>query len=483
MDLQRIFWPIKKDITKQNQGSLFPLLLTMCFLFLFAPGQKQAYALAPFALPYVPGDSFFQPTAATILIQMCMKQVKPSAEELFEPTLRRVRQVGAIDAGDLALELANLRSGNTPKIETLSEQQSGQIFQAIGLKQAPTGFQAAQFVVPPRVDQIGPKQFSVKERRLFYAIRADGHCVFQMQSNRANLETLLLFGGWSKDKYRNEEIRRNSVIFPRKFKEIDSINIRTLQASWTNEVFSGTFVMRGNFGVDSNQMYKLVLEQSFDGVKVVMNPATSEEWTRLGMESSQSEWPPSESIHSRLLEAISVALKPELLVDQVDYWRKQYLNDPLSNTHHHWLNQYLTVAARNKLPVQIYSLHYDTVVGDAERTILFGGIPKKHPYPSDVELLISGFYRSKATIDSNLSEEKRRVKGFQSITLLPPKANEGLAKGLATFRLETRADSVEKSYELVMQTAPALTGDKFDSFAQFRLLPSPQMRKGPKVQR
>jgi hypothetical protein len=258
-------------------------------------------------------------------------------------------------------------------------------------------------------------------------------------------------------------------MFPRIVKEVDSINIRTLQATWQDDKFTSRFVMRGNYGVDSEQLSRVELEQEYGRMRVVMSPAQTEDLKRLGMDSPQSPWPLSETLQHEVNGFIGTALQPPSPKSPLAQWLKRFETGPFEMRADLWPNTYLSEAAKKQMPQVMYAPSLGAPVGlDKDLAIVFGAIPKRYD-PAGTDLLMRAFFLSRLNKQRSPYKEERE-KGFISIYLLPPKSNEGLAKGLATYRLEGEPDGVRKTYEMVIKTKGALPDDKLLSFAQIRLM-------------
>jgi hypothetical protein len=326
----------------------------------------------------------------------------------------------------------------------------------MGIALDPTGFTAATY--------------KILGRSVFYAVKSPDSCVLEIKTVYASLEPILSWGGWSNKYYSSPGVLRNEIMFPRIVKEVDSINIRTLQATWQDDKFTSRFVMRGNYGVDSEQLSRLELEQEYGRMRVIMSPALPEDLKRLGMDSTQSEWPLSETLQSEVGHAIRARLDPiQNKPWAIQLW-KSFESGPFEMTPALWPNAYLTAAAKKQMPTTMYTPSVGSPVAlDKDFRIMFAAIPKTYRDSAGVHLLSRDFYLTRLD-DQRSPYKEERGKGYVCITLLTPKPNEGLAKGLATYRLEGEPDGVRKTYEMIIKTKGALPDDKLLSFAQIRLM-------------
>jgi hypothetical protein len=424
------------------------------------PGQLQSFD--PKAPGYRPNpeprnDFWLRSHAAQLeFAQHCMRQVKPTQDGLIERVIRFSHARGQVITSELheALEKLKTPAGQAALVQ-LAPAQIAQSFKDIGLALDPSGFTAATYTVPGR--------------SVFYAIKGSDSCVLDIKTPSASLEPILSWGGWSNKYYSTPNLRDNDVVFPRIVKEVDSINIRTLQATWQDDKFTSRFVMRGNYGVDSEQLSRLELEQEYGHMRVVMSPALPEDLKRLGMDSSQSEWPVSESIEKEISGFIGTALQPPNPKSWLTQWRKRFETGPFEMKPDIWVNGYLTEAIKKQMPKIMYSPGLGAPVGlDKDLNVIFAAIPKRYD-PVATTLLMRTFYASYLRTQQSPYKEERG-KGYMSIAIVPPRLNEDLAKGLATYRLESETDSVRKTYEMIIKTKGALPDDKLLSFAQIRLM-------------
>jgi hypothetical protein len=388
--------------------------------------------------------------------QHCMKQV-PLSMDVIERLIRFTHARGGILTRDLQSSLEKLKtpSGQAALVQ-LAPAQIAQSFKDMGLTLDPTGFTAATYTVPGR--------------SVFYAIKGSDSCVLDIKTPSASLEPILSWGGWSNKYYSSPGVLRKEIMFPRIVKEVDSINIRTLQATWQDDRFTSRFVMRGNYGVDSEQLSRLELEQEYGRMRVVMSLALPEDLKRLGIDAVQSEWPESESIQIEVAGFISNALAPPHNRSWLPQWRKRFENGSFEMKPELWPNTYLTENAKMQMPKIMFAPSLGSPAAlDKNLTLVFASIPKNYRILTSVELIMQQFYDGRQRTQQSPYKEERG-KGFMSITLLPPKPKEGLAKGLATYRLEGEPDGVRKTYEMVIKTKGALPDDKLLSFAQIRLM-------------
>jgi hypothetical protein len=390
------------------------------------------------------------------LTKLCMKQVPPSLAGIFENALRLVKARGTIGEETFQAGLKTMADPNHTRFTLLRSDQIAHAFKEMGLTVDPIGFTAATYTVPGR--------------SVFYAIKGSDSCVLDIKTPSASLEPILSWGGWSNKYYSSPGVLRKEVMFPRIVKEVDSINIRTLQATWQDDRFSSRFVMRGNYGVDSEQLSRLELEQEYGRMRVIMSPALPEDLKRLGMDSTQSEWPLSETLQSEVGHVIRARLDPiQNKPWAIRLW-KGFESGPFEMTPALWPNAYLTEAAKKQMPTTMYAPSLGSPVAlDKDFRIMFAAIPKTYRDPAGVDLLSRDFYLTRLD-DQRSPYKEERGKGYVSIILLTPKPNEGLAKGLATYRLEGEPEGVRKTYEMVIKTKGALPDDKLLSFAQIRLM-------------
>jgi hypothetical protein len=221
--------------------------------------------------------------------------------------------------------------------------------------------------------------------------------------------------------------------------------------------------------VDSEQLSRVELEQEYGRMRVVMSPAQTEDLKRLGMDSPQSPWPLSETLQHEVNGFIGTALQPPSPKSPLAQWLKRFETGPFEMRADLWPNTYLSEAAKKQMPQVMYAPSLGAPVGlDKDLAIVFGAIPKRYD-PAGTDLLMRAFFLGRLNKQRSPYKEERE-KGFISIYLLPPKSNEGLAKGLATYRLEGEPDGVRKTYEMVIKTKGALPDDKLLSFAQIRLM-------------
>jgi hypothetical protein len=389
--------------------------------------------------------------------QHCMRQVKPTHEGLIERVIRFSHARGQVITTELQEGLEKLKTpAGQAALVQLAPAQIAQSFKDMGITLDPTGFNAATYTVPGR--------------SVFYAIKGSDSCVLDIKTPSASLAPILSWGGWSNKYYSSPGVLRNEIMFPRIVKEVDSINIRTLQATWQDDKFTSRFVMRGNYGVDSEQLSRLELEQEYGRMRVVMSPALPEDLKRLGMDSAQSPWPVSESIHTHIGSFISAKLNPVQQKPWVINWWKNFESMPFEMKPDLWPYSYLTEAAKRQMPKTMYTPSVESPVGlDADFKIIFAAIPKDFRRPESIHVLVRPFYLSRQN-DQQSPYREERGKGYQSLDLRSPKLNEGLAKGLATYRLEGEPEGVRKTYEMVIKTQGVLPDDKLLSFAQIRLM-------------
>jgi hypothetical protein len=423
------------------------------------PGQLQSFD--PKAPGYRPkpdtdNDAWLKrPMAHLELAQHCMKQTAMSTD-LMERVIRFAHARGSMSVRDIHEHIEKLKTpAGQAALVQLTPAQITQSFKDMGLTLDPTGFTAATYTVPGR--------------SVFYAIKGSDSCVLDIKTPSASLEPILSWGGWSSKYYGSPGALRNEIMFPRIVKEVDSINIRTLQATWQDDKFTSRFVMRGNYGVDSDQLSRLDLEQEYGRMRVAMSPALPEDLKRLGMDSSQSPWPVSETVETEINGFIGNVLQPPGPKSWLHKWWKRFETGPFEMKANLWPNSYLTEAAKKQMPKVMYSPSFGDPVGlDKDLAVVFAAIPKKHD-PYSTHLLMRSFYLNNLNMQRSPYKEERG-KGFISITLQSPKPNEGLAKGLATYRLEGEPEGVRKTYEMVIKTKGALPDDKLLSFAQIRLM-------------
>jgi hypothetical protein len=387
--------------------------------------------------------------------QHCMKQAIPN-NDLVERIIRFTHARGYIETRELhqSLEKHKTPEGQAALVQ-LAPQQIAQSFKDMGITLDPTGFTAATY--------------KILGRSVFYAVKNPDSCVLEIKTVYASLEPILSWGGWSNKYYSSPGSVRNEIMFPRIVKEIDSINIRTLQATWQDDKFTSRFVMRGNYGVDSEQLSRLELEQEYGRMRVVMSPALPEDLKRLGMDSSQSEWPVSESIETEINGFIGTALQPPNLKPTLPRWLKRFETGPFEMKPETWANVYLTESIKKQMPHTMYSPGAGAPVGlDKDLNVMFAAVPKRYD-PVATDLLMRAFYLNRLSQQRSPYQEERG-KGYMSIVIVPPKLNEGIAKGLATYRLESEPDGIRKTYEMIIKTKGALPDDKLLSFAQIRLM-------------
>jgi hypothetical protein len=425
------------------------------------PGQLQSFD--PKAPGYRPNpeprnDFWLRSHAAQLeFAQHCMRQVKPTQDGLIERVIRFSHARGQVITSELheALEKLKTPAGQAALVQ-LAPAQIAQSFKDMGLTLDPTGFTAATYTVPGR--------------SVFYAIKGSDSCVLDIKTPSASLEPILSWGGWSSKYYGSPGVLRNEIMFPRIVKEVDSINIRTLQATWQDDKFTSRFVMRGNYGVDSDQLSRLDLEQEYGRMRVIMSPALPEDLKRLGMDSSQSEWPASESLQTEVGDYIKVVIQPPKIGNWLANWWSRYEPYPFEVKADFWPDAYLSEAGRKQLPKTMYAPGLGSPAAlDKNLNVIFGAIPKNYRILTSVEILMGEFYRGRLSTQRSPYKEERG-KGYMSVSLLTPKPNEGLAKGLATYRLEGEPDGVRKTYEMIIKTKGALPDDKLLSFAQIRLI-------------
>jgi hypothetical protein len=128
------------------------------------------------------------------------------------------------------------------------------------------------------------------------------------------------------------------------------------------------------------------------------------------------------------------------------------------------------------MPKTMYTPSPGVPVGlDKSMTMIFAGIPKNYRIPTSVEPLMSTFYGGREH-NRQAKRLENRGRGHKSITLMPPKVGEGIAKGLATYRIEAEPKGVRTTYEMVVKTKGALPDDKLDSFAQIRLMTAEELK-------
>jgi hypothetical protein len=424
------------------------------------PGQLQSFD--PKAPGYRPNpeprnDFWLRSHAAQLeFAQHCMRQVKPSHEGLIERVIRFSHARGQVITTELheGLEKLKTPAGQAALVQ-LAPAQIAQSFKDMGITLDPTGFNAATYTVPGR--------------SVFYAVKGAYSCVLDIKTPSASLAPILSWGGWSNKYYSSPGVLRNEIIFPRIVKEVDSINIRTLQATWQDDKFTSRFVMRGNYGVDSEQLSRLELEQEYGRMRVVMSPALPEDLKRLGMDSAQSYWPVSETLQTEIGTFIKRVLEPPRIKSWLPQWLKGFELGAFEMNSDMWPNLYLTESVKKQLPKTMYSPSAGSPVGlDKDLNVIFAGIPKKYD-PYSTHLLMREFYLGRLGTQQSAYKEERG-KGFMSVSLLTPKQNEGLSKGFATYRLEGEPDGVRKTYEMIIKTKGALPDDKLLSFAQIRLM-------------
>jgi hypothetical protein len=236
-------------------------------------------------------------TAQLEFAQHCMTQTPPSLA-MLERVMRFVNARKSMEEGELQESLDNLKTpAGQAAFSLLNSTQIAESFKDMGLTQDATGFTAAIYSLPGR--------------HVFYAVKRPNACLLEIKVDSATLEPLLSFGGWSRKYYFAAHLRQDDVIFPRLVKEVDSINLRTLRATWQDDQFHARFVMRGNWGVDSEQLSRLDLEQQNGRIRILMSPALNEDLLQLGMDSPQVPWPESESLEAEITGFIANALNWE----------------------------------------------------------------------------------------------------------------------------------------------------------------------------
>jgi hypothetical protein len=401
------------------------------------------------------------------LIQHCLKQVAPGTPGFIEQIIRFSHARGGISTQELHQFLAQLKTASgAAALALLDEPQASKSFKAMGLKLDAKGFNAATYTVP--------------NRSVFYAVKSNGHCVLEIKTPAASLGQLLQYGGLFRKVYNAADQRQHDVIFPRKFKDVDSVNLRILHGTWQDDKFTGSFVMRGNYGVDNDQLSRLDVEQEYGRMRIVMTPTKEQDWKRLGMDSASSEWPVSESLQIGVAGFINAVLEPNQQSQWIATWWKDFERYPFEVKPDLWPNAYLTEGFKKQIPTTMYAPSPSSPIAVAKGlTMAFAAIPKNYRIPTSVDLLVVRFYGGRQFTQRHPHKEDRE-KGYLSLVLLSPKANEGAAKGLSTYRLEGEPNGVRKAYELIIKTKGALPDDKLDSFAQMRLLPAEPAVKNKK---
>jgi hypothetical protein len=404
------------------------------------------------------------PWAQLLFIQHCMTQIPPSLA-MLERVMRFHDARGSMDEHELKESLDNLKTpAGQAAFTLLNPTETAQAFKDMGVTQDAASFTAATYSLPGR--------------HVFYAVKQPNACLLEIKVDSATLGPFLNYGGWSEKYFFAASLRQHDVIFPRLVKELNSVNLRTLRAAWQDDQFSGRFVMRGNWGVDSEQLSRLDVEQQNGRIRILMGPAFNEDLLLLGIDSAQIPWPVSESLQTEITGFIANALNWERRLDYSNLKRHWERAEPypFEMKPTLWPYAYLTDAAKKQMPKTMYAPSPTSPSGlDKDMTIIFAGIPKNYQMPTSVEPLLRAFFCS---VEPNRQSPRleSRNKGHKSITLMPPKVGEGIAKGLATYRIIAQPKGVHTTYEMVVKTKGALPDDKLLSFAQIRLMTAEELR-------
>lgn len=194
-----------------------------------------------------------------------------------------------------------------------------------------------------------------------------------------------------------------------------------------------------------------------------MRPASLADVQRLGMDSLQSAFPPSQSVEREFVRHYTVL--PNGSRDAAAQGRyDNYFKTPNAITQRHWANRYGSNALKKKLPETMYGAEGDAVtLRSADRSVALAIIPKKYWLPTYVELFGSEIYLS---FDMSKGAD-RPIRYFMSVRLLQPKTGEGLAKGVGEYLYDSQLDGGKKSSLLIrFVTAPALPDAVVDVYSE-----------------
>ena len=386
--------------------------------------------------------------------KLCLSSRGPSLQRIVVDTFKQFSNPKNTDYGDL-LAIRNVieRSPEVSYAELTEAQLDKQLVQmgASGLKAK--GFEAIRWTMPGN--------------EVIYGVRGKDACVMQIKAQapvRPSFQLLLEFSGVSSANYVSGKklISEKHNVWPSRFAWADSINLRVVEAHANAEEFRGVYIMKGSFGVDNERISRLDVYQGKGIARIVMQPASLADVQRLGMDSVQSAFAPSQSLETSF-DRHSLIMLSGPRNEQTGREYEAYFAGVNPITQQHWAHRYGSDTLKKKLPSQMYGVGTDAVsLRSSDRSIAVGIIPKKYWIPEYVKVLGSLEY---------LSFEYAQLRGeaiqkSTSLRMLPPKAGEGLAKGVSEYLFESEFNGNKAWSLLRLVTGPALPDNIVDVYSE-----------------
>ena len=390
----------------------------------------------------------------SFLAKRCLSSVKPSLTSIVIDSLQEFRPPKQTNFQDvLAIRNVIERSPEVSYTELTEVKLDEQLAQmgTFGLKAK--GFEAIRWTMPGN--------------ELIYGVRGSDACVMQIKAQapvRPSFQLLLEFSGVSSANYVSGKklINEKHNVWPSHFTWADSINLRVVEAHANAEEFRGVYIMKGSFGVDDDRISRLDVYQGKGIARIVMQPASLADVQRLGMDSVQSAFPPSQSVEFSFMQHYSFIPNGATNVESNKKY-EAYFGTLNPVTAKHWVFRYGSEAVKKKVGTELFGVGSDAVsLRAADRSIAIGIIPKKYWIPEKVDLLGSTDY-----LTFEMSQIHRKPLEFiSSLQLLPPKLGEGLAKGLSEYLFVSEISGKKASALVRFVTAPALPDTIVDVYSE-----------------